>query len=280
MPPDPSKQMPPTVPMALTVNGAEIAFDIAPGLNGPAFFCLGVRKSGSSLFNQITGYLAQRNAVPNVALPDRMFRLGLRARDWAEIDLTPLIHPGNLYSAFRTLPPGLSAAQGYRDGRKVFMFRDPRDALVSLYYSDSYSHGLPQASGALGDGRALFEAKRAAALQTPIDDYVLREARPMLRTLTQYATLLEDPQCLCLRYEDYLFQKRRLVRKVLAHFGWNLGQGQIERLMGMVDKLPEAENPANFLRKAVPGDHRVKLKPETIAALDKVLRPVLTLYDC
>lgn len=271
---------PVTVKVALTVNGAEVAFDVAPGRTGPAFFAMGVRKSGSSMFNQIMAFLAQRNGVPNVTLPDRFFRLGLRAQDWAGVDLSPLLHPGNLYSAFRVLPPNLAQTAAFRGGTKVFLFRDPRDALVSQYFSDAYSHPLPDAKGALGDGRAAFEAKRATALETPIDDFVLRGARSMLRTLTEYAPLLDDPACLCLRYEDFVFQKRRLVRKVLAHFGWHLSPGQIEMLMGLVDKLPDTEDKTRFLRKAVPGDHRVKLKPETIAELDKVLRPVLIRYDC
>ena len=164
--------------------------------------------------------------------------------------------------------------------REVFLFRDPRDALVSQYFSDAYSHQLPDAGPTLGDGRAAFEAKRAAALQTPIDDYVIAHARPMRRTLTEYAGLLDDPDCLCLRYEDVVFQKRRMVRHVLAHFGWTASPGQIDLLMAQIDTLPEAEDPTRFLRKAVPGDHRVKLRPDTIAALDKVLRPVLLRFDC
>lgn len=271
---------PATVPVVLTVGGVGVTFDVTPGLAGPAFFALGVRKSGSSMFNQALAFLALRNGVTSVGLPDRFFRLGLRARDWAGLDLTPVLQPGNLYAGFRTLPPLLPATDAFRTGRKVFLFRDPRDALVSQYFSDAYSHQMPDAPNQLGEGRAAFAAKRAVALQTPIDDHVLAQARPMLRTLTEYAGLLDDPDCLCLRYEDMVFQKRRMVRKVLAHFGWTLSPGQVDLLMAQIDRLPDAEDPTRFLRKAVPGDHRSKLRPDTVAALDKILRPVLLRYDC
>ena len=268
-----------TMPLSLDVKGAAVVFPVVTSGTGPIFFCLGVRKSGSTLLNAIVRFLAKRNNVNEIDIPGTFFRKGLLARDWADLDLSPLVLPQNLYLGFRVLPPRLQQLEAFRSGRKVFMFRDPRDSLVSQYFSDAYSHGLPTATGALGDGREAFLEKRAKALATPIDDFVLAQAPILSRTMEFYAPLLEDPACLSLRYEEHLFQKRRLVAKILRHFDWTAKPGQIEKLMGDVDVIPETEDKERFLRKAIPGDHRQKLRPETIAKLDRIMAGVLQRYD-
>jgi hypothetical protein len=49
--------------------------------------------------------------------------------------------------------------------------------------------------------------------------------------------------------------------------------------MEMVDQVPQSEDKMKFVRKAVPGDHREKLQPETIKRLNNQLRSVLETYD-
>ena len=273
-PPQPPAR-PALVTLTLDLPAGPAPFRIAAEGTAPPAFCLGIRKSGSSLLNRIVQFLAQRNGIHPVDIPGTMFRTGVLARDWIGADLGPLIRPGNLYLGFRTLPPGLAAAAAFGPARKVFMFRDPRDSLVSQYFSDAFSHGLPED----GPGRAAFEEKRAKAQATPIDDYVLQQARILGRTMMEYAPLLDDPACMCMRYESHLFLKRRLVAKVLRHFGWTAAPGQIEKLMADVDVIPEGEEPTRFLRRAIPGDHRATLRPDPVAKLDRILAEPLARYD-
>ena len=49
--------------------------------------------------------------------------------------------------------------------------------------------------------------------------------------------------------------------------------------MELVDIVPESEDQSQFVRKAVPGDHRIKLQPETIKKLNHRLGDILDLYD-
>lgn len=265
--------------MTVKADGIDVSFDVATGLSGPAFFALGVRKSGSTLLHKIITFLAARNGVNAVDLPGTFFRKGLVVSHWQDLKVDALIQPGNIYTGFRAFPPALATAPGFQQGLKIYMFRDPRDALVSQYFSDAYSHDIPTEKESVGPGREIFLKKREAARQTDIEDYVMKHARALSNTLERYEPLLADPNCLVLRYEDYVFQKRRLVHKVLKHFGWTLMPGQVDTLMEMVDQVPQSEDKMKFVRKAVPGDHREKLTPETIKRLNNQLKTVLQTYD-
>lgn len=270
---------PQTTTLSVTVGNIDVPFTVATGLEGPGFFALGVRKSGSTLLHKIITFLAARNNVNIVDMPGTFFRKGLVVTNWQDVPVDHLAVPGNIYTGFRAFPPALAQTQVFRDGLKVFMFRDPRDALVSQYFSDAYSHDIPSEKESVGPGREIFLKKREAARQADIDDYVLRHCRALANTLERYEPLLSDPKCLILRYEDYVFQKRRLVHKVLKHFGWTLAPGQVDALMEMVDQVPQSEDKLKFVRKAVPGDHREKLQPETIRRLNNQLKSVLSQYD-
>jgi hypothetical protein len=259
----------------LSVRGTVVSFAIKEEGAGSPFFVLGVRKSGSSMLNKIVNFLARRNGVNVVDVPGTFFRKGLGVEDWIEMDLRPLIRPQNVYSGFRNFPTNLENIPEFQAGLKIFMFRDPRDALISQYFSDAYSHQLP----ASGRGREVFLSKREEALNTDIDEWVLKHAGSMANTMLRFQPVLHDPKCLGLRYEDFVFQKGRLIHKILLHFDWTLQRGAKERLLSELDVIPESEDQTRFIRKAVPGDHRAKLKAETIRRLSNRLEKVLELYD-
>lgn len=258
------------------VEKTTIEFPVLTGGTGPAFFCLGVRKSGSTMLHRIMNFLANRNNVNVVDVPSTFFRNGFTVAHWREMDLTSLLAPGNCYIGFRTFPETVARTQAYREGLKVFMFRDPRDALVSEYFSDAYSHDLPKQDSR---GHELFLKKREEAQQADIDAWVLEKVGGIRKTLLSYKDALDDPKCLVLRYEDYVFQKRRMIMKIMNHFGWSTEPGRVNKLLADVDVIPEGEDKSRFVRKVIPGDHNAKLKNETVRRLNKKLAEVMELYD-
>jgi hypothetical protein len=258
----------------------QIDFAVAPVAGRDAFFCLGVRKSGSTLLNKIVINLARRNNIHAIDVPGAFFKNGFKVADWMGADLTEVVKPGNLYLGFRSYPKNFEAYEPYRLGRKIFMFRDPRDALVSQYFSDAYSHSLPSANTEAAEkAKQDFLKKRAEALEADIEKYVLDHAPGFQRTLMEFEPLLKDPACLTVRYEDYIFQKRRLISKILKHFEWESKPGQIDQILNALDEVPGTEDKTKFVRAVVPGDHRRKLKPETIRKLDNRLAKVLSTFD-
>lgn len=248
--------------------------------DGPARFVLGLRKSGSTLISKMLQFIALRNDVNAVDLPGTMFNAGMRFPDWQAKDLSAILRPGNMYVGFRAYPAAFDASPVFAEARKIFMFRDPRDALVSQYFSDAYSHSLPSAGTETAQKATQdFLAKREKALATDINDYVLQQAPSMDRTFTAYAKVLNSPLTLPLRYEEYIFQKKRLIHKVLAHFDLTMTKGAVETLLAQVDVVPGSEDAKKFVRNVIPGDHRRKLTPETIEKLDTKLKASLALYD-
>ncbi|MGG5810052.1 sulfotransferase domain-containing protein [Falsiroseomonas sp. CW058] len=263
-------------------DGGRLVFRVAEDAAGgaPPVFSLGVRKSGSTMLHKIVHYLARRNNVNAVDVPGTFFRQGFTVADWMKADLSEVIAPGNVYLGFRSFPANLAALPAFASAKKIFMFRDPRDALVSQYFSDAYSHSLPSRETEKGAKAAEhFEKKRAEALASDIETYVLKHARGFDNTLLAFGAMLHDPTCLQLRYEEYIFQKKRMIHKILQHFGWSLPPGQVEALLKTVDEVPNTEEKQRFVRRVIPGDHRAKLSPEAIRRLNNILRESMRLYD-
>lgn len=277
-----TEQVPPQtgsiVKVPLAVADTTIDFSVREGGAGPVYFSLGVRKSGSTMLHRIMNFLANRNGINVVDVPSTFFRNGYTVQHWQPLDLTPLVQPGNCYLGFRSYPEKLAESAVFEDALKVFMFRDPRDALVSEYFSDAFSHNLPKQEAA-GEGRELFLKKRDEAQNADIDQWVLDKVGGIRKTLTAYSAILDDPKCLVLRYEDYVFQKRRMIVKILDHFGWSVEVARLNKLLEEIDVVPDTEDKSRFVRKVVPGDHIAKLKPETVRRLNRKLEEVMQRYD-
>lgn len=117
--------------------------------------------------------------------------------------------------------------------------RDPRDALVSKYFSVAFSRSLPPASTAADGG--------------------VREG--LLR-------LKDDPLLTVYRYEDVVLDKRPWITDIAKRLNLALPQPLLESILTAVDVDPSEERPTAFVRRVVPGDHLEKLAPGTIEELN------------
>lgn len=260
------------------IGSTPISFDVRTTGHGPVFFSLGIRKSGSTLLHKITSFMARRNTVTPIDVPGTFFSSGLKAADWAhDLDLEPLVQPQNILTGFRSFPGSLASSPQFAAARKVFMYRNPLDALVSQYFSDAFSHSLPK-ENENADGRERFMKKREAASNTDINEWVLHHDENLQSTMMDFAPMLTDETCLILRYEDMIFQKSQVIDEIAEHFGWSLTENEKMVLLESVDVVPDTENKTRFIRKAVPGDHEDKLSKETIAELKRRLAPALTAF--
>jgi hypothetical protein len=158
--------------------------------------------------------------------------------------------------------------------------RDPRDALVSEYFSVKFSHQLPSDRVVSGDDgvRAKLEAARRRAHSQPIDAFVRERCALFARSYRAFLKLADDPTVLVLRYEDHIFDKPALVRAIVDQFALSLSEPEIARIAQETDIRPGVEQPDRHVRKVTPGDHRGKLAPETIAGLNVDLHDILTTF--
>jgi len=232
-------------------------------------FVLGIRKSGSSIFNNICSALASFNDVKFVDVGGAMFEAGQSEADWADDpDIEHLLLPGNLYGGFRSFPGALGRTETFRQSPKVLLVRDPRDVLVSEYFSNAFSHSMPDA----GDAREQLDAERRKALSTDISLYIMGRIQPLKQTIQPFVSELKGVRTKVFRYEDVIFEKEQLMRDVCEHFGWRVSEQHIENIMKWADVRPSAEQPNAFIRKVTPGDYKEKM-PEEIQRKVKAEMP-------
>jgi hypothetical protein len=238
-----------------------------------AYFVLGVRKSGSTMLNRLCAALAKTNSMNVVDIPGSLFKQDVPVKSWInDPDIEDLIHPANVYMGYRNFPKMLSGRPIFSEARKILLVRDPRDALVSEYFSNAYSHRLPDVVNVDGGAARQLLEQRQRALNDDVNDYVLARAQLMDRTILPYAELLNDPMTKIFKYEDIIFRKREFAREILDHFGWQCEETRLHKIVETVDVFPTTEVKTNFVRKVSPGDHRDKLDAETIALLNQELR--------
>jgi hypothetical protein len=261
-------------------NGRRVTFaNIDRDASGPACFVLGVRKSGSSLLNSVCGALANYNGRQLVDVGGTFFSSNVPLADWrCDPAVLNLVIPGNLYGGFRDMPHVLTQSVLFATAPKLLMVRDPRDVLVSEYFSAAYSHAIPVPSADGDDVTRNMQNQRNHALQAGIDASVLWHADKIAATLTEYAEVAFEPTTLLLRYEDYIFNKRMLLHAIADHFRWTLTSQLIDQILSWADLRPTVENPYAFVRRVTPGDHQLKLCRETLDSLNETLSPVMDLF--
>lgn len=242
-------------------------------------FAFSVHKSGSTMLTKMIRDVCKRRDLPAVSIPSLFFSEGVSVPDWkGDESLTPMFTRNILYYGFRFLPPVLRSPDvGLKTCRFVLLVRDPRDALVSQYYSygkSSGSHAMPKKNA------EAYIAKRQAQPERSIDDYVLDTSvsHQLRNKLNAYRNNLNFDLGLTRRYEDVFFDKKTFLSDVFAHFGIDVPKGVIAKVADKHDIRPNEEDESRHIRKGTPGDHREKLRPETIAALNDTFRDAGAFY--
>jgi hypothetical protein len=77
-------------------------------------------------------------------IPDQLFAAGIHFQS-VQFDFGQLFLPqGYCYGVFREIWPAMVLNPVVRSARKIFISRNPLDALVSLYFSFKFSHLYPK----------------------------------------------------------------------------------------------------------------------------------------
>ena len=94
----------------------------------------------------------------------------------------------------------------------------------------------------------------------------------------EYADVAFETGTLLLRYEDYIFEKRKLLHAIADHFRWTLTSRLVDQILGWADLRPAVEIHLPLSGRVTPGDHRLKLRRETVDILNQTLSPVMDLF--
>lgn len=159
------------------------------------------------------------------------------------------------------------------DRRKVvFLLRDPRDVLTSLYFSVSISHQAPRNPHL----QEAFQNRRQKSLTQGIDGFVREQAPQLLAVYQQYCLLLQaNPNFLLLRYEDMVANFGTFLDRVIDYWGLSVDAELRNRFLALADFEVQGEDVQSHKRQVKPGDHRRKLSPETINWLSEQFFAVL-----
>ena len=175
----------------------------------------------------------------------------------------PGIYAG--YDEFRELPRT-------RPRRVIYMFRDPRDLVVSGYYSAVKTHRTTH--------MAEVERVRDEIRALPFDEGLLlliRDAAPRLREIATWVDV-DDPEVASFRLEDVNADPRQWVVAILKHGGVTLSPDELETVLGDVSRdalqardLAQREAGAESHYRVDRKTFRDVFQPEHYAALEELV---------
>lgn len=151
----------------------------------------------------------------------------------------------------------------------ILHLRDPRDVLVSMYYSWTYSHP------------GVDEDLRQGWRKKGIDAFVLRQSADLKQKYELYVQhFLPLPQTTLLKYEMFVLDKPAWLRKFLAAAGANPNRLRYKMLAWRNPAAKvKSENVHAHIRKAAPGDYLEKLGVETRTALTREWKEILEVLN-
>jgi len=225
-------------------------------------------KAGSTLLFDLLTHLAGAAGVTYFSPENAVW--GQRDRTRGKVfDMSPVfLETGYCYGGFRYLPaydiPILDAAPS------ILLVRDPKDMLVSNYFSNAFSHRPPTDDTEAAVYKQ-FMKRRERIQNTDINDYVRRILGNTQRMFASYRGVWRKPNFRVFRYEDVIERKRPWMDEVLGHFGWDLPDEAIDQVIAEHDVFPDAEQRESHVRQVRPGNYREHLDKTTIAAIDAAL---------
>jgi hypothetical protein len=158
----------------------------------------------------------------------------------------------------------------------ILHLRDPRDVLTSLFYSHAYSH--PIAANGFNPSRV----RRSGWIRNGVDSFVIEHASAYFDRYNEYCDkLLSQKNVLFLKYEQMVTSFDNWLNKFISAFYFEQKQCTITDILKHSNSFfsIKEENKYNHKRQVQPGDHRRKLKPETIEFLTDKFKTVLSQCD-
>jgi hypothetical protein len=159
-----------------------------------------------------------------------------------------------------------------RDKIALFFVRDPRDILVSSYYSFGFTHGLSRVE----EISARQKAVRRIIREQTLDEYVLQSAETQIR----FFSILYDLSNACelsviLRYEDMIDNFDIFAEQLLRYV--RLGDDVIQSIYEK-SRPKKTEDTTSHRRSGQVQGFRHKLDEGTIDALNRKLADTLSLF--
>jgi hypothetical protein len=191
---------------------------------------------------------------------------------------------GHLYGVFRITQPStspiystlgqyISTQEFVKEKTIVFMVRDPRDILISLYYSARNSHVV----SANPEIKIRAQAMRNLLQTTSLEEFVLERATGIpIRFETLHRLSQSCKQKVILKYEDLIHNFDGFMAGFEQYI--KIPQEKIEELY-RASRPRLDEDPAAHKRSGKIAQYKEKLTPATQQKLTEICRSALELFD-
>ena len=246
----------------------------------PSIIHFSVNKAATQYVKNILQKIAIENEIIPVSINDYAFGSDLPFFDHLDHEQMSKYkrafkEKGVLYSVFGGFVENIDNLRNYKI---VFTIRDPRDILVSDYFSKAFNHPEPPK---LCNKRQKFLDERVLARSISIDEYVLKEADKVYKIFERYISNIKDyDNVKVLKYENMITNYENWLDDLATGAGLNLSDTLKEILVyNHQRKKIKKENKHKHDRKGVAGDYKEKLNKETIHILNKEFEKILSIYN-
>jgi len=236
-----------------------------------------VYRSGSTFIGGLMKKIAGEAGLTAVDLDGYFYELDKdMGKEWegkgrVMLDV-PYQSTGYFYGPFRTFNRGIRNIEDYKI---LLVLRDPRDVIVSSYYA-LYSHVTPLLEGKRA--LRLRMKRRKKVMEQTVDEFVIdrlnRNPRFLQGYKDYYKELIGKPNVLFLKYEDMVENFDAWLDQLIEFLGMDIRREFIDRVKAEVDFKVSKEDIYKHKRQVTPGDHKRKLKPETIDILNAKTREI------
>ena len=189
-------------------------------------------KSGSTLLDNMVSVYCQNQRIPNFSLFNTAFDQGVSTQEITGDAINCVEQDGYVYTGFRHFP---IFDIDLSDATTILLTRDPRDMLVSMYYSIIKSHVVPK-------GNLLLAKNRERVKQIDINTFVVKSANIYLQHLERYKSMLSRSKLKIFRYEDVIYNKKDWLVDVLEHLCLSVNNRLVKEVASRFDIIPQKEN--------------------------------------
>lgn len=260
-----------------TSDNQELVIEVPEPSQYESFFVFSIQKAGSVMLDGIMEDICTNLDIPFINIPSSAFQQGIPESLLIIDEIHSILnHKGYCFAGFRSVPEYLYSfpLENLKKSKKILLIRDPRDILVSHYFSIKNSHEVPTGK----QGMEILELRQKAQ-NIEINDYVLQQSKNFQDLFTRFSIIEEDNLLKVFRYEDIIFNKEQWIEDMLNFLEFNLSKETIKNISNKYDIFPEKEDPNKHIRKVTPGDFNDKLKADTITQLNIDFSKILLKYN-
>ena len=235
----------------------------------PSVVLISMYKGGSTFLQQSLKTMLLSRGFALVDFAGDAFRAGMDEAQYCIENSAKFVEKGKFFGAFRGAYVRHFADMS--DNKIVIHVRDPRDCVVSLYYSWAYSHGAPG-----GDKEQEFLELREQTRLKDINEFVLERGKDFAEILDAIQVVKDRyPSAFLSHYEEMVTDFETWLGKLQSFLDLDLPDGVLNKVRASAHTGVREENVSRHVRQVTPGDHKRKLRADVQERLTELLRPQL-----